>query len=404
LFKACRDKGEPDLADGWRLLAVDPTDRDAIAWVIDELTILQRAAAPPSDLAWALDLGRAIFAWQLLAAAQGPLNAPDDAIAGAWEMHAGRLLGSSDNAASTDRPRFQPDEPASEPDRPGVVVLAAVGGTSETSSGKDAVREFKAITGETLPLVLAQNITRARATLRDEFPHLHAAIDVLLSGLVEGEPIRFLRHSLFVGHVGSGKSRLARKVAETLGLPLHRFDGSGSSDNAFGGTPRRWSSGEHSVPLEAVRRHRVANPMVLVDEIDKAGASHHNGALTSAILPFLEPENARAYPDPYVQSEINLAHVNYILTCNDDSVLPAPLKDRLRIVRLPRPTIEHLPALARGIVADIARERSARDWYPDLSDGELAVAESLWARGGSVRRLRAIVERLLAYREERPRQ
>ena len=54
LFKACRDQGEPDLADGWRLLAVDPTDVVAIAWVIDALTILQRAAAPPSDLAWPL--------------------------------------------------------------------------------------------------------------------------------------------------------------------------------------------------------------------------------------------------------------------------------------------------------------------------------------------------------------
>ena len=159
------------------------------------------------------------------------------------------------------------------------------------------------------------------------------------------------------------------------------------------------------VPLEAVRRHQVANPMVLIDEIDKAGASRHNGALVSALLPFLEPENARAYPDPYVQSEVDLAHVNYILTCNDDSVLPAPLKDRLRIIRLPRPTIAHLPALARGIVADIAKERGGdARFFPGLNDPELAVAEALWARGGSVRRLRAIVERLLAYREEKPRQ
>jgi hypothetical protein len=84
--------------------------------------------------------------------------------------------------------------------------------------------------------------------------------------------------------------------------------------------------------------------------------------------------------------------------------LPAPLKDRLRIVRLPRPTIEHLPALARGIVADIAKERGGDPrWWSALEDTELAIAEDLW-RGGSVRRLRAIVERLLAYREERPRQ
>jgi hypothetical protein len=46
--------------------------------------------------------------------------------------------------------------------------------------------------------------------------------------------------------------------------------------NTFGGTSRRWSSGEHCVPLEAVRRHCIANPLLLVDKIDKAGASRHN--------------------------------------------------------------------------------------------------------------------------------
>jgi hypothetical protein len=60
-----------------------------------------------------------------------------------------------------------------------------------------------------------------------------------------------------------------------------------------------------------------------------------------------------------VQSDLDLSYVSYILTCNDDSVLPGPLRDRLRIVRLPRPTLDHLPALARGIVADIAREHGA---------------------------------------------
>ena len=68
-------------------------------------------------------------------------------------------------------------------------------------------------------------------------------------------------------------------------MTLHRFDGAGSADNAFGGTPRRWSSGEHCVPLEAVRRARAANPIVCVDEIDKCGHSRHNGSLDHALLP-----------------------------------------------------------------------------------------------------------------------
>ncbi|MCK9917335.1 AAA family ATPase [Microbacteriaceae bacterium K1510] len=410
LANVSRDRGQHERATCWQLLSVDPTGRTEVDWVIEELTTLQRAATPPHDLTWVGDAAHATAAWKLLAAWCGrPLPQPDDAIASAWGLYAfytDAIAELADGNAKASPPSPAPD--ATSTDAPAaaaphtVLVLPTVGGTRETSSGRDATREFKAITGKHLPLVVARDLAQARTILREEFPHLHAAIDVLLAGLVDGEPIR-LRPTLLVGEAGGGKSRLARRLAETLGLPLHRFDGSGSADNTFAGTSRRWSTGEHCTPLEAIRRHRVANPLLLVDEIDKAGVSPNNGALTHAILPFVEPENARAYPDPFVESEIDLSHVNYILTANTDIALPGPLRDRLRIVRLPRPAIEHLPQLARGIVADVARERGGDPrWWPDLDDGELAVAEVLW-RGGSVRRLRAIVERLLAHREERPR-
>ncbi|MCK9918042.1 AAA family ATPase [Microbacteriaceae bacterium K1510] len=408
LANVSRSGGEHDRATCWQLLSVDPTDQTEVEWAIEELTTLQRAATPPQDFNWASDVARAIIAWKLMAAWCGrALPQPDDAIASAWELYAfytDAIAELADGNAEQSPPSSATSAQAPAAAAPHtVLVLPTVGGTRETSSGKEAIREFKAITGKHLPLVVAHDLAQARTTLREEFPHLHAAIDVLLAGLTNGEPIR-LRPTLLVGDPGGGKSRLARRVAETLRLHMHRFDGSGSADNTFAGTSRRWSTGEHCTPLEAIRRHRVANPLLLVDEIDKAGASPHNGALAHAILPFLEPENARAYPDPFVEAEIDLSHVNYVLTANSDIALPGPLRDRLRIVLLPRPAIGHLPQLARGIVADVARERGGDPrWWPDLDDGELAIAEALW-RGGSVRRLRAIVERLLAHREERPRQ
>jgi ATP-dependent Lon protease len=147
----------------------------------------------------------------------------------------------------------------------------------------------------------------------------------------------------------------------------------------------------------------IANPWILIDEVDKAGTRRDNGTLANSLMPFLEVETSRAYPDPLVQSDCNLEYVGYIMTCNDDTGLPAPLRDRLRVIRLPEPTLDHMIPLSRGIIADIARDNGGdKRWYPHLDDGELAIVETLWP-GGSVRRLRAVIERILAHRELHPR-
>lgn len=376
------DGGEHEIM---RLLSTDPADGDHVVWVVERLNKF-----PHGD-----DIGIARRRWHALAdasAAEKPAF-PCDPFASARAAHE-KAFSRATNAIE------EPPDGAPEP--PGVVVLPRLGGTSKNSSGKEVDQEFKSIVGRRLPLLTAPDLVRVRAILVDEFPHLTGEIDLLLTGLVERQPVR-MPPTLLVGDPGGGKSRLARRLAEELRMSLHRFDGSGSADNAFAGTPRRWSSGEHCVPLEAVRRATAANPIVLIDEVDKSGNSRHNGSLDRALLPFLEQENARAYPDPYVQAECDLSHVNYLLTANDATLLPGPLRDRLRIAVLPRPSVGHLPQLARSIVADVARTRGGdARWFPPLEDHELAVAEGLW-RGGSVRRLHAVIERILAHREQSPR-
>ncbi len=296
---------------------------------------------------------------------------------------------------------IEPPEPVTAPPS-GVIVLPRIGGTKETTSAKEAMREFKDIVGKRLPLSPAPDIASARRILHDEFPYACSQVDTLLTGMIEGEPIRW-RNCLLTGAAGGGKSRLVRRLAEALRVGLHRYDASSASDNAFGGTPRRWASGEHSTPLEAVRHLGVANPLLLIDEIDKAGTARHNGSIAGALLPFLEPETARAHHDLFIEATVDLSHIGYMLTANEETSLSGPLRDRLLVVRIPEPGVEHLPTLARTIVVDIAKEKGGDGrWWPGLNDGEMAIAEHLWP-GGSVRRLRGIVERILSYRETNPR-
>jgi hypothetical protein len=360
------------LAHAWYALAASDTDGCIVAAVF--------LAKDAGDAA-SSEVKTAIMGWQALAdglAAIKDLSDPFSAALG---------IGGRKNLAL----------PA--PDGPGVIVLREVGGTKETTTAKEAVREFKNIVGVRIPLALAPDMAKVRRILHDEFPHACAQIDPLLAGMIEGKPIKW-RSAILVGSSGAGKSRLVRRLAEVLGVGLHRVDGAAASDNAFAGTARRWSSGQHCTPLEAVRRLGIANPLLLVDEIDKAGLSQHNGNLCAAILPFMDPETARAYPDLYVDAELDLSHVGFLLTCNSDANLSQPLRDRIRTIRLPDPGREHLLALVRSIVTDLGKEDPR--WTPMLDDGECAIAETLWA-GGSVRRLVAIVERILDYREAKPR-
>ena len=87
------------------------------------------------------------------------------------------------------------------------------------------------------------------------------------------------------------------------------------------------------------------------------------------------------------------------MTANEDKDLPAPLKDRCRVLRMPPIKPEHVPAIVRGLVVDLAKERGIDERFvPALDGDEIEIAQRMLG-DGSIRRLRAVVERLLAQRE-----
>jgi ATP-dependent Lon protease len=162
---------------------------------------------------------------------------------------------------------------------------------------------------------------------------------------------------------------------------------------------RRWSTSEPCHAFLAISRTHVANPIVLVDEVDKAADRRDYGRLWDGLLSFLETETARAYPDPALEVELDLSHVSFLMTANATARLPSPLLDRLRIVDFPRATADHLEALAPAVVADIA-QRAGFDprFVEPLTGEELSWLRQSW-RGVSVRRLARMVEVIIRARD-----
>lgn len=279
----------------------------------------------------------------------------------------------------------------------GVVVVPKLGGV-DGSTGAVVRESFAEIVGKRVPVYPVTDIAKAKVELVREFPHAESLVNILLGDLPGRDRVRF-RNTLLVGAAGCGKSRLARRLGEVFGVYVGSFDGAGAGDASFGGTGRRWSTGEPCWPLNVIRACGHANPLVLIDEIDKAGTARHNGNLYNSVLTLLENETAARFADPYVQAPVDVSNVSYLLTANDDTVLPVTLKDRLRILRMPAIKPEHVPMIASGIVAHLAQERSldAR-WVAPLNGDEIEIAQRMLG-DGSIRRLRAVVERLLANRE-----
>ena len=283
---------------------------------------------------------------------------------------------------------------------PGVIVVPEFELPAPSAGDRARIRrDFHAIAGKRLPLVPTGDVSEHMRVLGDAMPHLVPAYDRLLRDTAMSPHARF-QPWILVGEPGVGKTSMAVALAETIGVPFTVFDAGSSADGTFAGTAAHWSTSGPSLPTRACLVSGKANPLIIIDEIEKAASSTQNGALHHALLGFLEPGNARRYRDPALELPVDLSHVSYILTANSLEGIPPPLRDRCKIIRVPDPEPQHIGSLVKTIVRDIIRRQGIDPaWYPPLAEDEIEIVKEFWD-GGSMRRLREVVQAALDFRAE----
>lgn len=212
--------------------------------------------------------------------------------------------------------------------------------------------------------------------LYDSCPNFGEVVDDIRKSLalsVAGsEPLSFTP-ILLLGEPGIGKTHFARELATRLGTG-HEFVSMSSLTAGWvlSGASAQWNNAKPGKVAHTLVHGDFANPIVVLDEIDKAGGDHRYDPM-GALYSLLEHDTAKAFKDEFVDIDIDASHILWVTTANDERSIPEPILNRMNVYEVPRPDYEASLSIAGALYRDIVSEH---DWGFPLEADE-AVLERL---------------------------
>jgi ATP-dependent Lon protease len=211
-------------------------------------------------------------------------------------------------------------------------------------------------------------------------------LEFLAVGIKKGEIAGSI--ILLVGPPGVGKTSIGHSIADALGRRFYRFSVGGMRDEAeIKGHRRTYIGAMPGKFVQAMKTAGTQNPVIMLDEIDKIGASFH-GDPASALLEVLDPEQNVDFMDHYLDLRFDLSKTLFVATANQLDTIPGPLLDRMEVIQLSGYIAEEKLEIARRYLLPRQIERAG------LKRSELKVGTPTlraliegYARDAGVRRL-----------------
>ncbi|MCY4321849.1 MAG: endopeptidase La [Bdellovibrionaceae bacterium] len=198
----------------------------------------------------------------------------------------------------------------------------------------------------------------------------------------------------FVGPPGVGKTSLAQSIAKCLNRPFARISLGGVQDEAeLRGHRRTYVGSMPGKIIQALKKVKKGNPIILLDEVDKMGIGSFRGDPSSALLEVLDPEQNHTFQDHYIELDYDLSSVLFLCTANSTHNLKGPLLDRMELIPIEGYIQEEKMNIAkRHLIPRQMDRHGLKDYSIDLSDSILKEIIAYYTREAGVRQL----ERTLA--------
>jgi ATP-dependent Lon protease len=191
----------------------------------------------------------------------------------------------------------------------------------------------------------------------------------------------------FVGPPGTGKTSLGEAISESIGRAFYRISVGGVRDEAeIRGHRRTYVGAMPGLIIQALRRVGVRDPVLMIDEIDKMTHGGMSGDPTAAMLEVLDPSQNNTFVDHYINLPFDLSSVLFICTANNLFDIPAPLRDRMEVIRIAGYTIEEKVEIAwRYLLPKLLEEHGLTDKDLQFTDEILGFVSSGYSREAGLR-------------------